>query len=321
MGRSQSHRIFTLSLVAACAVFATGLWAAEAAKLELNFGQRGARMFNVQRTSHSEGTSSNGDFKSDSTTDIRYRIRLAEKKDSGDMVLEVTYGAVKVKSEGSRGGWEFDSAKEGEGDEAAASLKEVLKKTITVTVSEGIIKEVSGFPEAEEGGRGFRGRMVASPFALRRDLELILSLPVLGKALEEKKVYQMARPEQPSDAGGRRFRGFRERVAYTYDGQEQVGRGNVAKFSLSAAPSEREGGEERPNISRKITGTALIALRDGLLRRLNIESSSEMKGERDGQSFSFKRSSTTTIQRARPQGAPGRGRGKRAEKKEDTVDV
>ena len=86
-------------------------------------------------------------------------------------------------------------------------------------------------------------------------------------------------------------------MAYRFDGMEKAGKGQVAKFSMVAdlQPDDQNPG----NATRQVSGAALITPGNGLLRRLNLKSSSKMEGERDGQSFSFSRKSSVNIRRTR----------------------
>ena len=306
-----------LYVVCACAV--SGLLAAagrQPAKVELRLKPGKVVTFAVKRTSSIEGSSSRGEFKSKGTSTIEYRIALSEKKESGEVVLNVSYGAAKVNVKSSRGEWTFDSQNPTGDDPATTYVKGILGKTFTVTVSGNAIKEIRGFPEREEG-RFNVGRMFFSAFGMRRDLNLILSTPVLGKVLKKGSIYAPP-PREAAAQGMRRFRGFGLQVAYCFEGIEQKGRVSVATFSLKAAPPQEGARESSFKSETDIKGSALIVLRDGLPRRVNLRVKSKTEGERQGQSFKFTRTLNISVRRVRATragGPKGRRRAKKAAEK------
>jgi hypothetical protein len=307
-------------------------------KLELKLDKGSAVRFAVKRESTTEGTGQQGEFSTKSTSEIVYRIESQGKNDKGDLVLKVTYDSLKVKSDGRDGGWEFDSARKEGGDEAADAIRESIGKSITVTISNGRIADLAGFPERQRPADGerpnfrrLRGARYAGDQAMRGDLELILASAVQGKGLEKDKVYtaERERPQEgaPGDDQGRRrarqgggrggfgggFFGFGgERVSFKYGGEEKAGDHAAAKFEIMAAPApDRPNAPEgRPEVKASTSGTALASRADGLLLKLEISSDRETKGERNGQTFRFASKSKVMISRE----AAGKAE-KKAEKK------
>jgi hypothetical protein len=298
--------------LASASILTVSILGAEAPKLEWKVSKGDKLAFTVARTSTMDSQSSRGSFKSEGSSEIEYRIEVAEAK-GGDLELKVAYGVIKMKQSGREGGagWEFDSAKK-EGDDASAKyLKEVLGKTFTAKVSGGKIADVEGFPEVErpEGGQGFRGmsaRFTVGPRSLQSDLGLILALPAAGKALEAGKEYRFPPREAAAGEGAREGRGGGrfggERLLMKYQGVEKVDAGDVARFAL--APEPREGAGEGPRMETKAEGKADVFLKDGMLLKLEVSSEGKSEGERDGSSFKFSRTSKTTIRRGAAKGGP-----------------
>jgi len=296
---------------------------AKAGKVELKTEKGQVAEFMVKRTSTSEGSGGQaGDYKRNEESEIEYKIEVAEKKEGGDLVLKVSYGSVKAKADRRDGTWEFDSAKKEGGDESDQAIRDAIAKPITVEVRKGRVTDIVGLPEpprADGGGgqqafRAMRGARIAGREALRRDLDLILAAPVQGEALEKGKEYRLAREErrqgEEKTEGGRgqgrggRFRGGfgfgQVRVAYKFEGDEKVGNVPAAKFSLSAdRPEAREGG---PTIQSKSEGSATVSLQDGLLLKLELDSSSSWEFERDGQKSTNSTKSKTTVARKEAKG-------------------
>ena len=203
----------------------------------------------------------------------------------------------------------------------------VGRMSIAVTISDGDIVRIKGFPQFEEtDDREARGRQsaiarIASDNTLRRDLELVLAFAVQGKVLEKDKSYRIKRDvERLSTAGGGRrrgFRGFRSDVIFKFEGARK----NSAKFSLSTAPRERpEGGDDRPRFERKetSTGEAIVSLRNGTLSKLSLDTKSDVSGENQGREFSFKQETKVSIQRQRANKKnAGDGEKKKKKKKND----
>jgi hypothetical protein len=280
------------------------LLAAEAPKLEWKVSKGDKLAFTAARTSTMDSQSSRGSFKSEGSSEIEYKIEVADAK-GGDLELKVAYGVIKMKQSGRDGGagWEFDSAKK-EGDDASTKyLKEVLGKTFTVKVSGGKIADIEGFPEVEQpqqGGQGFRGmtaRFTVSPRSLQSDLGLILALPADGKTLEAGKEYRFPPREAAAGEGARGGRGGArfggDRLVMKFQGVEKADGQEVARFALS--PEPREGGGNGPQIETKADGKADVSLKDGML--LKLEVSSEGKSEGGDSNFKFSRTSKTTIRR------------------------
>lgn len=281
-------------------------------KLHVNVKKGRKVEFVVKMISSMEGKSSRGDFKAGGETEVVYRIEFGEKTEGG-LNLKVNCNSIKAKMEGREETWEFDSSKK-EGDGVAAEyLRKVLASTATVQVQGGKIGEISGLPERpeiEQGQWQLRQRMFVNQRAMQRDLELILSSPVQDQTLEEGKEY---RPEAPAADSGERRRRFRRSIAYTLKGLQK----RTATFTLKSFRPEGQS-DEGPfgNMEVKSNGTARVNLRDGLILRLNFESESSSKGERDGQSFAFSSKSKVEVQRKRPQGAnQKKARPKKARKK------
>jgi hypothetical protein len=285
-------------------------------KVELRAEKGQVTEFVVKRSSSSDF----GGQQRAEESEIEYRIEVAEKKEGG-AVLKVTYASVKAKGERRDGPWEFDSAKKEGGDESAAAIREAIAKPITVEVQKGRVTDIVGLPEPQrpdgDGGQGFRGMRgtrIAGREALRRDLELILAAPIQGEALEKGKVYRLAREERPAakDApeGERKGRGGRfgrggfgfgqVPLAYKFEADESAGSVPAAKFSLAAEPPEpREGG---PRVESKSEGSATISLKDGLLLKLDLETSSSWEFERDGQTTRTSMKSKTSVARKEAKG-------------------
>jgi len=280
------------------------------AKLDWTAKKGDAALFTVKRSSSSEG----GQFSTKEETEIQYRIEVADRKDNGDLELKVSYAKAKSKQEGRDSTWEFDSAEKDGGDEAAAFLRGVVSKAITVKLSGGKIADVAGFPELErpeqggggEGFRLFRRKGLLSRRSLEGDLDLILARAVRGQDLESGKEYRLAR-EEPAGGEGegrRRFgglfgRGGSPRVLFKYQGEDKAGDQVAAKFALSAEPPQRPEGDG-PRAEVKSEGAAAVSMKDGLLLKLEVSTKSKFEGERDGQSFSFSTSSKTVILRETP---------------------
>ena len=311
----------SLACLAACGAAAV-LCAADApAKVELKLGKGDTFRYTVTTASATEGGDGQGAFRRSSTAEVLYAIKVEDKKDGGDLVLSVTYVSVKIKEEGGRGAFEFDSAKPSGGAETA-ELEKIVNSAIKVIVADGKVKEVTGFPEAAQtaAGRGaksgaaekgprrmpasggfFRGMNVAGAIALTRDLTYILSPPIQGVALEEGKTYQAAAVERSAAEGkGRggagRMAGLN--LAYTYVGLE----GEAVKFAvLRKAPQSARGGLGAgmgPGAGLEARGDAFVTLKDGLLRKLELKSASEEASERSGRAAPMKSSMTITVARA-----------------------
>ncbi len=320
----NGRRLMQLSLVclAACGVVAA-LCAADApAKVELKLAKGDALQYTVTTTSATEGTNAQGAFTRSSTTEVRYAIKIEDRKDNGDLVLAVTYASVKIKEEGGRNAFEFDSAKPGGGAETA-ELEKIVKSTVKAAVAGGKVKEVTGFPEAARTAAGrdakggaaepgkrrmpvvggfFRGMNAVGATALTRDLSYILSSPVQGVALEKGKTYQTAPVERPAADEKGKGRGGVGRMAgmnleYTYEGQEA----DAARFAVvRKAPQSARGGPAAgmgPGAGAEAKGAALVAVKDGLLQKLELKSATDRSSERSGQTSTTKTSMTTTVVR------------------------
>ncbi|MBI4586391.1 MAG: hypothetical protein HY717_20470 [Planctomycetes bacterium] len=285
--------------------------AGEAPKIAWKVEKGAALAFNVKRQSATQGQSPRGEFKVNTSSEIQYRVEVADRKDNGDLVLKVTYASVKAKSEGREGAWEFDSAKKEGKDDVTAYLQDATAKTIEVKLAGGKIADIAGFPEIQRGGEGdrgnfrrFQGLRVAGRNALQNDLELILSTAVLGQALEKDKVYIRSREARGAGEEGARQRGRgmfdrgEARAAYRYEGDEKVGDAAAAKFSFASAPPEKtEEGGARQELNTKAKGSALVSQKDGLLLKLELSSEGESSFERDGQTSKFSRQSKVEIAR------------------------
>lgn len=280
------------------------LAAEEPTKIQLRPRKGFEVAYTVKRQSRDTGESSRGEWKSESSIEIEYRIHVAERKKHGDLELSVTYGPVKVKRESTRGSWEFDStSEEAKVDKATAAL---LESKINVTVSEGRVKEVSGFPEVRRGEGERQGsplRWIAGQRALQRDLDYILSSQVLGRKLEKGTMY-LPEPEKPTGDGGRRRRWRGDpMLAYKFRGLGKIRGIRTAQFTLRDTLAQGE--EERPPFQRKdeAKGSARISLKDGMLLELELGSETETKGEWQGQKFESKRKLSLRIERRDPKKA------------------
>ena len=100
--------------------------AAAAEKVQWKVGKGEKLSFAVKKANSMERSSSQGEFKSTGSSELQYRIEVAEAKGS-DLELKVTYGPVKAKQEGRVRTWEFDSSKKDEGNEASKLLGQVLR--------------------------------------------------------------------------------------------------------------------------------------------------------------------------------------------------
>jgi hypothetical protein len=273
--------------------------AAAAEKVQWKFGKGDKLAFAVKKATSMESASSQGEFKSTGSSELQYRIEVAEAKGS-DLELKVTYGPVKARQEGRERTWEFDSSKVDEGNEASKLLGEIIAKTIAVKVSGGKIADVTGFPEMQrpEGGQPnfalFQVANVAGRRTLQRDLEMILAAAVQGQPLEKDKEYKVARAE-PVDAEkktrGRFFGGGSENLIYKFGGVEKVEGQDAAKFGVTSEPPGEGRGEA------KTEGKAAVSMADGALLRMEVQSSRKNEGERNGQSFKFATTSKTAIER------------------------
>jgi hypothetical protein len=277
------------------------------AQVKLKLEKGGAAEYLVKREGSTSGSSSRGEFKGKNESEVSYRIEVAEQKDGGELVLKVTLPKARARIEGRDEPWEFDSAKPDSGGEAGSQLREVLSKTLTVTIRDGAIKEVSGLPEppSADGGGGqgnFRlgqARRVLGRERLRRDLGLILASSVQGKALEKGKEYVTETTEERDTAGqekGRRgfFRGAAEGpLSLQFEGEETVGSKKAARFKIE--PKKPAGGQGNTEV--KGEGKALVSLEDGLLLSLDLSSSSKTEGERDGNTFKFNQEQKVRIER------------------------
>lgn len=259
--------------------------------------------FVVMRTS--ESSSSRGESKS--TTETEYKVTLTNKKDSGDLVFTVAYASLRVKREGGRREFSFDSGDKDDDSEIAEAIRKAIAKPITVTVSGGAIKDISGFPERERPAAGERRRFrggagaYAGEGTLRRDLDVIFATAVQGKVLEKGKSYTTPRRQRDRDGGGDRRRrggfGGGTRLAFTFEGVEKV----TAKFALAAAPREPRPDDDgdRPRFERKekTKGVATLSLKDGFLLKLDLTTDSKVSGEFNGNEFSFETKTTMKISR------------------------
>jgi len=261
----------------------------------------------VKREGSTSGESSQGEFKSKDESEVSYRLEVAEQKDGGDLVLKVTLPKARARFEGRNDTLEFDSTRPDSGGEVGSQLREVLSKTLTVTVRDGAIKEISGLPEppsADGGGgqgRSFQARRFLGRERLRRDLGLILASGVQGKTLEKGKEYVSETREERDTGGqekGRRgfFRGAGDGpLNLKYDGEETVGAKKAARFKVEPRKPESTGGGNTPEV--KGEGKALVSVEDGLLLTLELQSSSKTEGERQGNSFKFNREQKVHIER------------------------
>jgi hypothetical protein len=308
-----------LACLAAWGVLSMAI-AGDTPKVELKLAKGDKFAYTVTNASSTESKSQRGEFKGSSASELKYAIAVEDKKDNGDIILKVTYAAVKIKEDGRDGAWEFDSAKAGTaGDE---NLVKAVKSAITVTIAGNKVKEVTGFPEVAPapegekgkregkrgpmGGRGFRGMNAVGRGALTRDLTYFLAPPVQGVALEKGKAYQIPRPAQTEPGSQPRERGMGFAMAsltgldFTYEGTEKAGDADVAKFALARKPPET--GAPGPGMGMMFgggpaKGSALVCMKDGLLQKMELASESSRSGDREGQSFSFSGKSSTTIVR------------------------
>ncbi|HVR76247.1 MAG TPA: hypothetical protein VMT52_18100 [Planctomycetota bacterium] len=273
--------------------------------------------FRVKETSSMKGRTQQGEMEQGTERDIVYAIQVEERKENGDLVLNVTFPTVKIKQEGGRGSLDFDSAKKDAPAEGpAAYLREAAAKTITVKVEGGRITDVAGFPEqarGEDGDRprgrgGFGGGGTAlSRGAVERDLGYILSLPAAGKDLEKGKAYRLerdaARERRPEGDGERRrtrFGGLRggSPTVYTFVGKE-TSKGDGAAYVFELAPDSADrpqagGDAPRFSMDRKGKGTALVSATNGFILQLELDVEETTKG---GENFQSDRKSKLSISR------------------------
>lgn len=313
------RRVVVVCLVA-CGVVMSALAADAPAKVELKLAKGDAFAYTVTSASTRESKGGQNEGKSANSSEVKYLIKVTDKKDNGDLVLAVTYASVKIKDEGGQGAFEFDSAKP-TGAAENANLEKAVKSTLTVTVSGNKVKgDITGFPEvarpeaakddAEKGKRGAggmrggfgRGMGTVSQFGLMRDIAYILSSPIQGVALEKGKAYQTPRPEPvASDDKSKSTRGRMgggTNLEYTYQGNDAA----AAKFDVARkAPQATAGGPGGqgggPGGMGEAKGTALVSLKDGLLQKIELKSESERTSDRQGTSVTTKSASTTTVVR------------------------
>jgi hypothetical protein len=269
--------------------------------------------FTVRESSTSESDSSRGQFSMKNSMEAVYRIEVAEKKDNGDLSLKVTIASLKAKDEGRDRTFEFDSAK-ADGGEETAPIRQAIGKPLTVQVSGGRVKEVTGLPELERPAdgdrgnfRGFRALRLVGRNAVTSHLELILGSVVQGQSLEKGKEFKLAddrpRGDQDGERRGRgRFgRGERTAILYKYEGEEKSDDSPAAKFVLSPRPPEGDGAERG---QRKGAGTALVSLKDGFLLKLHFEAESGGEFDRNGETMKFSRKSKLEVARGAPAPVP-----------------
>jgi len=304
-----------------------------AAKLECRLEKGDKAVFQVERSTQSQGEGPRGSFKQNEETKIEYQIEVGDKKENGDLVLQVKFGSVQAKMEGRESTWEFDSTKKAE-DDAPKYLRDALGKTITVSVSGGEIKDVTGFPEpprAEEGtrpgNRAYRGMSVLSRGAVFRDLTLILSSAAAGQTLEKGREYKLAPGERPSrgERKDEKKDPSRESVLrgamlwfglpglkYRFEGEEKTGDEKtggetLARFVLGTAERERgtpgkdagKEGERRGKTEEKVDGTVLVCMKDGLVSKLEMVTTYKSERPlRDQGTFRTERKTKTVITRA-----------------------
>ncbi len=324
-------RHVVLVCLVACGVAVSALAADAPAKVELKLAKGDAFAYTITSASTNETKGGQFEGKFANSSEVKYAIKVKDKKDNGDLVLEVTYASVKIKDEGRQGAFEFDSAKP-TGAADNANLEKAVKSTLTVTVSGNKVKEVTGFPEiarpaaggdqGEKGkntrGAGMRGGFgrgtgVVSQRALTTDMGYILSSAVQGVALEKGKTYQTPRPEPAAPAAtDEKGKGTRGRggfagmmgginLEYTFQGAEA----DAAKFDVARKPPQAAaggpgggpGGAFGGAFGGEAKGTALVSLKDGLLQKLELKSASERSSDRQGTTVSSKSSSTTTVAR------------------------
>ena len=317
------QRVRTATMVAALVslVSTTGVRAEDTApKAQLKLTEGRKLSYTLERAT----TSNWGGGERTSKSTVRYLVTVGEVNDKGEAELSVAYKSLTASREGGENGWSFDLAKKpDETSEVDAGLRSAVAKPITVKIVGGRIAEISGFPEIEaaEDDRAARARRwrvlgTAGERTLRRDLELIFSTAVQGQSLETGKSYRVKREESDDDRQRRRFsRGFGSEIAFQLEGIEK----NRARFSLHAVAPKRPEGSDAPRFDRKdtSTGEAIIALRAGVLLRLDLEHQSKISGESQGREFSIERTSTVKIRRQR-RGKKRGDDGKKAAKPEKT---
>ena len=314
MYREGITRVKTLRIPTMLLVLLAMGWTAspaqdQAAKAQLKLPKKRAVTYTVTR----EEKTAFGDNVTTTTSAVTYKITRGELTASGDLVLNVEYVALKVKNDSERRPYEFDSSKEAGGGEIAAAVRKAISGPLGVTLSGGAIKGIKGFPESDGDGddgdreartRRFMIARIAGERTLRRDLELVLASAVQGQTLEEGKSYRVKRTASDDGSGRRRFRGFRSDVVFKFEGAKK----NRAKFSLStAAPERQDDGGDRPQFERKETseGQAVVALGNGMLASLSLDSKIETSGESQGREFSFTRETKVTVKRQRAERKAG----------------
>ncbi len=301
------------------AVLTVGVQADDAApKAQLKLAKGRKMSFTVERSD----TSNWGDRERTSKSAVKYQITVDDIDDKGEAKLSVAYASLVASRDGGDNPWAFDLAKKpdeaAEDDEADGSIRRAVAKPIGVKIVGGRITEISGFPELEAAeddraarARRWRIRGIAGERTLRRDLELILATAVQGQPLEAGKSYQVKREETDGDRRRRRFSlGFGSEIAFKVEGIEK----NRAKFSLQSVAPKRPEGSDAPQYERKdtSTGEAIVALRAGVLLKLDLTRESEISGEYQGNEFTIKRSSTVKVQRERRGKKRDRGNKKNA---------
>jgi hypothetical protein len=298
--------------------------AAPKAQLKLTKGRK--MSYTIERTDSSNW----GDRERASKSTVKYQISIDDVNDKGEAKLSVAFASLVASRDGGDNPWAFDLAKKpDEASEIDTGIRKAVAKPVSVKIVGGRIAEISGFPEIEaaEDDRTARGRRwriqgIAGERTLRRDLELILAMAVQGQSLEAGKSYQVKREESESESDRRRrrfSRGFGSAIAFKLESIEK----NRAKFSLQTVARKRPEGSEAPQYERKDTskGEAIVALRAGVLLKLQLEHQSEISGEYQGNEYNIKRTSTVKIQRERrgKKGDGGRKKDAKPKKTEKTL--